>query len=526
MLPNDDINFELTDYFRAAPMAGAVFGNYRVCTQAFFVPSRILWTKFQDFITGGATGTSQYNPPVATVRNFYETIKDIYPASLPVSKSAKAGIRDLFNLYIDMGLPLQNNFPTLSDSETLVYPAIDADLAESKVSLLPFRAVSKVWFDWFRDSNLISDDVESSYTITDGTTGSTSTTSAFGELGKRAHALTHVAVPWEKDYFTTAFVDPQRGSKSLVSVDIADPSLNPALSKPSTVQNLQLTGSRSVKTASYSGSEATGIIGSFDILAFRAASALQKFLERSNIGGATKLTQLLAHWGVSPSPSVMQMSEYLGRNEYSLNIDEVISTADTSSVNETNLGDVTTKMNGGGAYSVNYHAKEHGFFICVQFIRPERVYLPGCDRRLFNRNFKEDYFNPEFEHISYQPIMSCELNPTVSSTHVFGYAPRYAEYKFSQSRYSGQYATPLYATVRPSQYNGVLNQTTAFTMIGTDAISMMDSVFATSDPFLDHFVVRWTINCGMKRPMSPYGQSTISDITGRDITIPYGGVRL
>ena len=41
MLPNDDINFELSDYFRASPMAGPVFGNYRVCTQSFFVPSRL-----------------------------------------------------------------------------------------------------------------------------------------------------------------------------------------------------------------------------------------------------------------------------------------------------------------------------------------------------------------------------------------------------------------------------------------------------------------------------------------------------
>lgn len=534
-VPNDDIDVDISSYFRAAPLQNAIYGNYSVVTAAFFVPHRVVWKKFPDFITGGATGQSSYTPPFATLNEIIARYKAIYPSGSSRDYDKLIKGRNTYDLLSDLGIPMADeefNITLNNSNYTATYTAPKhLNFYNLHVNMLPFRALNRIWWDWFRDSNLISDDLESQYNDTSD--------SHVGQLNSNKYlALSGVPVPFEKDYFTTAFTDPQRGAASVVPVHIADTSLNPNLQMSAGGQPIYAANHSSgnnpqsvyVRDTGDTGNPANDILGKFEVLALRSAKALQRFLEKNNIAGASKLTQLLSHWGVAPSPIAFNMSEYIGKTEHLLNIDEVISNASTD---YGSLGETVTKINGSTSSHFSYHAKEHGFFIVCSFIRPERIYKGAFPRYLFNRTDKFDYYTPEFENVSFQPIYSREIlfrgSGNGDTTHVFGYAPRYAEYKFAQSRYTGGFCRKdmerllLNDSSGDDHYQGNVISTAFTADAGTNSF---DTVFQEPTPWLDHFQVRWRIDCGMRRPMQPYGMASISDITGTDISIPYAGVRL
>jgi hypothetical protein len=114
----------------------------------WFVPNRLIWEDWEDFITGGADGNNADTHPTINL--------------------ASAAIGSLAD-YIGV--------PTGSSNTT----AINA---------LPFRAYAKIWNEFYRDQ-----DLDTALTI-DETSGADTTTNT-----------TLQNISWEKDYFTSARFD-------------------------------------------------------------------------------------------------------------------------------------------------------------------------------------------------------------------------------------------------------------------------------------------------------------------------------
>lgn len=111
-LPNDTFRIGLSTFLRAQPMLAPLMHEVYLNTQYWFVPYRLLWDSWEDFITGGSDLSSTPNFPVVT-----STAEDVKVGSL----------WDYF------GFPLQ---------------------AGVEVSALPFRALAEIWNTRYRDEDL------------------------------------------------------------------------------------------------------------------------------------------------------------------------------------------------------------------------------------------------------------------------------------------------------------------------------------------------------------------------------------
>lgn len=63
VLPGDSIQQSTGIFMRLAPMVAPVMHPVHLTVQHFFVPTRILWDDFENFITGGPDGTDSTVPP-------------------------------------------------------------------------------------------------------------------------------------------------------------------------------------------------------------------------------------------------------------------------------------------------------------------------------------------------------------------------------------------------------------------------------------------------------------------------------
>ena len=59
VVPGDKFTMNTQQMLRMAPMVAPVMHEVNVFTHFFFVPNRILWNGWEDFITGGESGLDQ-----------------------------------------------------------------------------------------------------------------------------------------------------------------------------------------------------------------------------------------------------------------------------------------------------------------------------------------------------------------------------------------------------------------------------------------------------------------------------------
>ncbi len=76
-------------------------------------------------------------------------------------------------------------------------------------------------------------------------------------------------------------------------------------------------------------------------------------------------------------------------------------------------------------------------------IMPKTAYQQGIPKT-YLKNDALDYYWPSFAHIGEQEVTNNEVYAyTATQNGVWGYVPRYAEYKFTQSRVAGEFRTTL-----------------------------------------------------------------------------------
>lgn len=401
LLPNDEISLGEMCQVQLPPMATDFYGRVDACIEAFFVPYRILWGGWQDFITNPTTNpfAPDTNPP-----------KTLPTLSAPSTSVATAFGRGSLADYLGL-----KGVGTSADSGSFVIP-----------NLLPFLAYHKIYEDWYMNTEIQKTPflkapngtnpmmsapwVRNSFSANVSSTGG-GTGSAFND-GVQVHQLRQRL--WAKDYFTTANLYPQAGGASQLSFDVAD-------SK-----------------------------GSFTIASLRAANVLQRWLERNNIAGYRYADQIKAQFGCLPSDAVMDRSIFLGRAVHSVYTKSVYNTAGspTDSATGNPFGGSASKFGtsqavGEGSLIKKFRATEHGFIFCLFSLVPHAYYSTGT-RRLLMRSKVGDFAFPLLQGVGEQSIYIQELQPaeplgTLDFSHgnVFGYTDQYAEYKYHDDECHG-----------------------------------------------------------------------------------------
>lgn len=419
VLPGDTVQHATSALVRCSPMLAPVMHPVHARIHHWFVPHRLVWEDWEDFITGGEDGLQTPTFPTITVN----------------TSAANAG-----TLLDYLGLP---------DTTTNSY----------SVSALPLRAYQLIWNEFYRDQDL---QTPATIDLTAGPDTTTTTT------------LQNCA--WEKDYFTSARPWEMKGPAITIPIGDTAPvkgigikDLSSAASSrdywesqnttkktgqstwASTANDLIIQAqSNAVPSASnvpqvYADlSSATGI--SINVL--REALALQRYQEaRARYG--SRYTEYLRYLGVKSSDARLQRPEYLGGGKQTLQFSEVLQT----SGNATPAADDQLGQLGGhgiGAMRSNRYRRyfeEHGYVISLMSVKPRTMYQNGV-ARTWLRTTKEDFWQKELQFIGQQEIWNGEIFADcpagTSSTQfngTFGYQDRYDEYRRMESGIRGEFRT-------------------------------------------------------------------------------------
>lgn len=415
VIPGDTFRCNAESLVRFAPLVAPMMHRVDVYTHFFFVPNRLLWDNWSDFITGGEDGMA--NP--------------VFP-KFSLDSTAQNALMQPTGLLDYLGLVKPNN--TTGGN-------ID-------FSALPVRAYNLIWNEFYRDQNLQDPLLISKADGVD-------TTTTIGIQRRN----------WEKDYFTSALPWAQKGNPVQLPIgEKAEVKFDPSGGTPIvTIAGgyIPAIGSelRADATDGHLESQADTPLQinplgtlyadlttatSTTINDLRQAFQLQKWLERNARSGSRYTESILAHFGVKTSDSRLQRPEYLGGGKSPVVISEVLQNSSTDAT--TPQGNMAGHgVSVGNTNSFKAFFEEHGIVIGLMSVMPRTAYQDGIPR-FFRKYDRFDFFWPEFAHLGEQEVKKEEIyftNDPVSNEDTFGYQSRYAEYKYIPSTVHGDFKTSL-----------------------------------------------------------------------------------
>lgn len=414
VLPGDHLSYNVTAYVRMATPLFPLFDNQRIDTHFFFVPCRLVWANWKQFMGEEdipGDGIDNHIPPYA---------------NSPSGGYLTGSIFDHFGLPTEA----QINAPNVYQHSTL-----------------PLRAYNLIVSEWFRDQNL-----QSKPALPMGDGEDTTPATKFN-LFRRAKS---------PDYFTSALPWPQKFPSPSVPLGGLAPVLGLGVATTGThgatggnvrdttgaivnyPQMISLWDADPVhqtwmKTLSsdrpdvYADlSQATGVA----INAFRQAFLVQSLLERDARGGTRYVELIRSHFGVTSPDFRLQRPEYIGGGQSALQLTPIAQTAPSTGVPVGALGAAGTSV---GQHRASYASTEHGLIIGLISVKSELSYQQGLHKQ-WTRFTRYDYYWPSLAGLGEQAILRQEIYCTgvdADDIVVFGYQERWQEYRTRLSEVTG-----------------------------------------------------------------------------------------
>jgi len=483
-VPGDKVKISTETMLRFAPLIAPVMHKVNVTTHYFFVPNRILWPNWEQWITGNLDVT----PPYA----YYARVQNEEIVNIPVKSLGD---------YLGLPTEAQPNGDEFPNKNAQIFSPFSA------------AAYNKIWNEYYRDQNLQTALID---TLTDGENNE-----AFGVAIEPTSVNSSVkSRAWQHDYFTSCLPWAQKGDAVTIPLgEFTDVGIEYFNSEYTTTR-LVSDGSAVQSTSIYSeidGNLVNQIPASInidnsaslkaktseltaeaaDINSLRRAFRLQEWLERNARGGTRYIESILAHFGVKSSDARLQRPEYLGGSKGKMVISEVLSTAETTAPVGQMAGHGIS-VSGGNEFQ--YNVEEHGWIIGLISVTPDTAYQQGLHRSL-DKFDRLDYYWPTFANIGEQEVKAKEIYASSEfGDSVFGYVPRYAEYKYMNSRVAGEMKTSL-------DYWHLGRIFAEEPNLNGDFISCEPStrIFAVEDPDVDNIYAHIFNNIKAIRKMPKYG---------------------
>lgn len=526
-IPGDRFKIGFENMLRFAALVAPIMHRVKVSTHYFFVPNRILWIGWEKWITGAAEDEPPYFIPKFGIDATY---------------GVKKG-----SLCDYMGIP--------PFGDALTPPPTTHNF---KINALPFAAYWKIFAEYYMDQNNDPDFVSfNDYsTYIDLVSGDNTTNYILGSSYYTTFGVDNASRladrAWMHDYFTSALPWAQKGDDVYIPLSHMPvrPPFEDGLDWPRQTVNMTLVASPTVAS---SGAISVGAVagsplrdstganifpdgmlaensGEFNgdgtINNLRRAFAIQSWLEKNARGGTRYAENILVHFGVKSSDARLQRPEYLGGSVQNMVISEVLSTAQTLDSTDQVVNPVG-QLSGhglsvGGSRVLNYRCEEHGWIIGLISVMPDTAYQDGIPKK-YSKFDKFEYFWPSFQHIGEQAILNQELLAYPNATKeqnetIFGYVPRYTEYKYENSRVAGDFRDTLdfWHLGRKFQYD----ETNEFPQLNADFIypgrfnalteeDPFNRIFAVSSFTADTIYAHVLNVIKAIRPMAQYGIPSI-----------------
>lgn len=438
ILPGDTHKLETSMVIRLLAPAVPIMDNLYLDTYFFFVPSRICWNNFKQFMGENTQGawavtTELERPHIITPEGGYD----------------------------------QNAIATYMGAVPQ-----GANSAGETFDREPITAYCMIWNEWFRDQNVVAplelnlDDGDTTGSNTDPTLGGT-------------------VLPVYKfhDVFTSMLPQPQKGNPINMPLGISAPVIGngntmgltngtttKAISTGTGVDYIDSMWSDGIGqpyNANYTGGSSSVSVGTWGLStdpntsgviadltqataatvnALRLAFATQRILEKDARGGTRFRELTKMHFNTTMADARAQIPEYIGgATRIPINITQVLQTSETGS---------TSPLGNPGAYSltannddsVTYSAQEWGTIIGVLCIRQDHTYQQGRSRQWAKRRRLDQYW-PSLANLGETPVYASELfvQPNGANDNVvMGYQEAWYWYRYKPARTSGEISS-LYA---------------------------------------------------------------------------------
>lgn len=434
-VPGDTRKIGMQCVTRFQPLVAPILDSVDLTVHYFFVPTRLLMDKEEDwntFLTGGKDGKDESVSLPIYGLGFADGSGDTNP-HIPFSNNIRFG---KYSLWDYLGLPVPAN-----ETDGLKTVAIRDN---NNVNGLIERAYNIIWNEYYRDPNLVDEVSPSNNTI--------------------------LYRAWKKDYFTSALPWQQRGvapalplsgtvpvtfgNNNLVSIyNTGDNALNGFVGADSTPGTFHVGSGGAITLNAGATGPLTGINGyfsangsidlsnaaTFDVATLRQCVQIQRWLELNARGGVRYTEFLRSHFGIAPKDEVLGRPEYIGGTKSSIVISEVLQTSRTEESTQTQKGSPLGRLAGHGLgassdYVCTYTSKEFGYIIGIASWMPKPSYQQGVNR-IFSRKTKFDFYFPEFAHLSEQAVTNGEIfaTGTAKDKEIFGYQGAYNEMRYTPS---------------------------------------------------------------------------------------------
>lgn len=480
MVPSESINLSMRSFARLDTMKKPTQGDCVVNSRAYFVPIRVIQSNWDDFKnnlpvinSNGAVSFSNQVDSIQMIEFVRSFINDLDP---------ETGINEYIAEYNDrISLSDADNydFTILNfDEQTGAYyegyrfsakgariykllcqlgysidfnALVNAQQLDNYVkSALPLKALLKIYFDHYFPSQYSA--TQEFYAIKYILEYPDDDFSIYCDYDVLRSIYDFIdKVCYDSDYFVSAWDNPTSPNVGAVQSSISIYDITRPDNSGQEIDNASSpVGTPSINQTSIFG----GAVASISEFALTALKSLTDFMKRHQIVGARVLDRYLAQWGIVLPSAKLNRSVYIDNFSQPIIFGDVTATADTEGAN---LGSYAGKgVLPERVISFSYETDEFGYFMILSSVVPVTGYYQGEDRMVSHLT-PFDFYTPEFDNLGVQAIGVNELYVPMNTARmfadpqtpnpegvrinsaVFGFTPRYAEYKIGKDKLTGDF---------------------------------------------------------------------------------------
>ena len=549
MVPNESIEIKQETFTRLAPMTVPTFGRINMIHRAFFVPMRTIWRGWNSFIT-----------------NTVNDINGLVHENVPYTKNQNIITWFISNTNNPVNTPLCSIVSDSSAPHDFVYRKTDGTTYafvltkkgrraidrlqtlgirinwvqddDTKVSLLPILCWWKLINDWYYNTQYQYNKKFDKF-MEMFNNSSTASVENYANIPyvRSSDIMDALAFEgyYDQDYFTSAWTNPNGPNRvspittgmSVGNVDMSAEDINNVVSIDTQNQAVLISPTSTVEGGTV-----------LSQTAIDALKHLSDFLKRYQLVGSKSIDRYLARFGVNLTSEKLNRSVYIGKNNTPIQIGDVMSQSDTSGAV---LGDYAGKGLGYSNEGFSYSTDEFGYLVIVTQILPKVGYVEGVNR--CNLHIKpQDFYTPEFDSVGTQAIAARELlistegdlsHDWAASDKVFGYTPRYAEYKIGRDNLSGDYVFNSRNQGEDSWYtfrkidSSVCPSFAGMTFVDSSYDGdQYNRIFNATTDDADHFRVIMHFDVKDSAPMSSLYDNYEFCEKGKEVTLDINGTNL
>ena len=508
--PNEHFRINPQMFLRTVPMNSAAYVRLKQYCEFYFVPFRLLWRSFPQFIAGTSNqfsmairdGSKENSVPFIKLQTILNLLQNTTDAPDSAGYPFKGGAVRLLDL-LGYGINAINVDDLISASKSKDF--------DSSFSIFRLAAYQKIYSDYYRNPDYESINVQS-FNF-DGTLGSVEVSAPITSQFFLRYR------DWKKDYFNV--VKPFFQGSDFMSSEFRPISF-PLVNKNSNFVPDTFKNSGNFQGALVADGSSFGV----SVSNLRSAYALDK-LYRLMVSAkdGSYSEQMKVRFGID-APDDDWKSKFIGAIDAPITISEVETTADTYDGNE--IGSAAGTLYGKGSSlsngNIDFTAKEHGVIMGIFSILPECDYASNMIDPFNVKLQRSDFFQPEFADLGKQPtpLYQFMFNKDTDMSKVLGYNLRYAEYKTSVDSIHGVFNGASSVDKSNQSYNAwVAPRNTPLAQYSNGATvsffkalpSVLNSVMVQQydgTEASDQFLVNANFNVQAIRPMSIYGEPSLN----------------